>query len=353
MSRKTRVLVFFLVLVLIALFVMFMLVDAVYVPEPEPVIYPQGELVDSVFVAQNNDYTEDSSLPNTYSFSTVPYLVDVPDGTGADIGTGRIYKITDDYYAYVTEYTDQYDVQSIISAQFPVALLINYVPEATRITVNAEKTGYINGFKARYIADNLLVSDGATNSEAIVLGYSLDLPDGPYYGNHMFIAVCTTQISTDAANNCAAVLSALMKTVRYSSDSDLALEKARLDEKAAQEKMLEELQEKQDVTIEDGDNTVVTTVVGDETTVSIPIEIPVDYTQFVLQVDWTLNNPNAVLELFTPDGAMYVSPVNQQAYFATFRLDSITAGTYQLRVKNYQQCGEIRPVVSGTPLSGE
>lgn len=353
MTKKTRVLVFFLVVLLIFLFVLFMLVDAVYVPEKEPIIYPQGELVDSVFVAQNNKYVENESLSNTYSFETVPYLVDVPDGNGAKVGTGTVYQISNSFFAYVSEYTDQFDVQDVITAQFPVALLINYIPEATRVTVNGERTGYINGFKAKYIADSLSVTDGASNAEAIVLGYALDLPEGNYYGNHMFIAVCTTQMSTDAADKCSQVLSALIKTVRYDEKLDADIGKERETAKEEQEKAVAEAQqmEESEVEVDTGSgDTVTTTVVGDETTVTIPIEVPVDYTRFTLQVDWTLNNPNAILELFTPDGLQYISPVTQDPYYATFALDSVAAGTYQLRIKNYQQCGDIRPVVSGTPV---
>ncbi|MBQ4197874.1 MAG: hypothetical protein II659_08540, partial [Bacteroidales bacterium] len=85
------------------------------------------------------------------TFETVPYLVDVPNGSGAKIGTGMIYQLSNSFFAYVTEYTDQYDVQDVITAQFPVALLINYIPESTLVTVNVERQGYINGFKAKRV----------------------------------------------------------------------------------------------------------------------------------------------------------------------------------------------------------
>lgn len=329
---------------LILLVAIYVLVDAVYVPQQEQIVFPEGELVESIFVAQNNEYTKNDTLPTTHTFETIPYKVDVPQGTGAKIGTGTIYQVGSDYFAYVSEYTDQYDVQDIISSQFPVALLINYIPEATKITVQQERTGYINGFKAQYLADTLYVSDGAAPSEAIVLGYALDVPEGTYFGNHMFIAVGTTKMSSDAASACSQVLSAVIKTVRYDEQKAADLERAAEQARQEQERLEQEALANLPSEGMDGDNSLTdgsVSVVGDESVSEWPVSVTQDCSVLTVDVRWTLNNPDAILELFIPDGSAFVDPVSKDNYSAKFTFYNASAGTYMLRIRNYQQCGEV------------
>lgn len=351
MSKRSKVILAVLCIVFILLMVLNILIKAVE-PEKkqEPISFPQGELVDSVFVAQNNNYVKNDSLGSVYEFETIPYLVDVPAGSSAKIGSGKIYQLSGGYFVYVSEYTDQYNVQDIIAAQFPAALLINYVPEKTLITTQIDKVGYINGFKGEYLADALSVSDGTTTQQAIIEGYALDLPDGVYFGNHIFIATGTTNMSTEGASNCAAILSAIMKTVRYDEQRDTILtrerEQKQADLLAKQEEEKAAAESSVEVTGETADGLQ---IVGDEITESIPIVLPSDYDSFSLKVDWTLNNPDAILELWFPDGQQYCDPYQQDPYSATFTLPSAVQGSYSLRIMNYQECGDIVTTVSGDP----
>ncbi|WP_026653358.1 hypothetical protein [Butyrivibrio proteoclasticus] len=352
MNKRSKTILAVLGVLLVFLLAMNVLVGAVHVEEPEQVVFPQGELQDSVFVAQNNEYVENESLSNTYSFESVPYMVDVPAGNGAKIGSGMIYQLSNGYFAYVAEYTDQYDVQDIIASQFPAALLINYVPERTLITTEVDKVGYINGFKSEYVADSLYVTDGVANQQATVLGYALDVPEGVYFGNHLFVAVGTVNRTTDAADTCASVLSAIIKTVRYDEKLDKSLTEAR---EAAQQEILAKQEEEAaalasaEASSTDGSDMSLA-IVGDEVTESVPIVVPSDYENFVLYVDWTMANPNAVLELFFPDGQSYCTPIEQTEYGVKFSLTSATQGTYSLRIMNYQQCGDIATTISGDPV---
>jgi len=354
MTKRTKIIVGILAIFLILLVALYWLVDAVYVPEKEQIVFPQSELADSVFVAQNNTYVENESLKNTHSFETIPYLVDVPEGNGAKIGTGTVYQVSDSYFVYVSEYTDQYAVQDVIASQFPVALLINYVPESTKITVNSQDSGYINGFKASYVADQLYVTDGVTDKNAIVIGYSLDIPEGTYYGNHMLIAVCTTNDTTEAADACAAILSTVIKTVRYDQALDNELVRAAEEKKAQEEAALEDAVNERAIEGEDvAEDDPATTIVGDEIIESVPIVVTDDYETFNLRVDWTQNNPNAILEFFFLDGLTFASPVESSTYGCTFILSNVTSGTYTLRIKNYKECGEITTTISGQMINTE
>lgn len=335
---------------LILLIALYVLVDAVYVPKEEVIQYPTGELVESIFVAQNNEYVKNDSLSNTHSFETIPYKVDVPQGNGAKIGTGTIYQVGNGYFVYVSEYTDQYDIQDIIASQFPVALLINYVPESTRITIQQDREGYINGFKARYLADQLYATDNVKIEQAIIVGYALDVPEGTYFGNHIFVAVGTTTMETQSVQAAAQVLSAVIKTVRYDEQLDKQLVKEAEREKSEREAAQKAAAESEPRPVEGEDTQSNSNVsspfaggngASPEDVSSDNIVVTEDYAVWTLNIEWVYSNPSAVLELWPPSGAGFYPVTSQTDTSAYFRIENITAGTYVLKIKGYSECGQI------------
>ena len=137
------------------------------------------------------------------------------------------------------------------------------------------------------------------------------------------------------------------KKVRY--DETLKNELVR----AAEQKRLEEekaLEEAANANVGNGvaegeaDYSEVTVPTGNEAvkTWDIPIE---QYSDVVhVEVRWTLTNSEATLELFTPDGASYITPDEQDFYSAKFNFYNAPAGVYTLKILNYQGCGEISVV---------
>ncbi len=351
MTNKSKVSLCILAAILAVVIILYVLVDAVASPMPEQVVYPEGELADSVFVAQNNSYQKNDALGATHVFESIPYDVDVQDCVGAKIGTGTVYQVGSGYFIYVSEYTDQHEIQEIISSQFPVALLINYVPEATRVTVQQDRSGYINGFKAQYLADTLSVSDGCTQAEAMVLGYALDIPEGPYFGNHMFIAVGTTNMTSESANISAQLLSNIIKTVRFDENKNKELEKVAEEARKKQEELEEDAISNAVMESEEVSEDMTESVVDDETVSEWPVSVPKDCSVLTVDVKWTLDNPDAVLELFVPDGSAYIDPSTKDNYGAQFKFFNATAGTYLLRIKNYQQCGEVSVMPVAEPTN--
>ncbi len=338
---------------LVALIVLYVLVNAVYVEAPAEVVYPSGNLTDSIFEQQNNVYESNSSLPQTYEFKQSPYRVDVPAGEGATVGLGTIFKVTDDIFVYVTEYKDGDLIHDVMASQFPAALLINYVADNTRVTIQQNRTGFINGFTAEYLADLIYVSDGISSAQAVVLGYGLVIPDETYAGNHILIATGTTTINTDSLKACDAVLSAIMKTVR----KDDGLDKAMQEENASylvetqvagetvetavesEEELFSEDMPAADTSLENNPET------GNITTV--PLVLDRAYADFQLDVSWDKSNPVAVLELFTPDGETYYEPSAQGEYSARFNVPTLEAGNYELHIMNYEACGAIATTMAG------
>lgn len=351
MSKQTKILLIILIPVLIVLVVIFLLVNAVYVPTPEAVVFPQGELTDSIFTEQNNKYTENESLEVQHQFTTVPYTVDVTKGDGAKVGSGTIYRIegADGFFIYCTEYNDSTNAQDIISSQFPAAMLINYVPEMTRVTVQVDRKGFINGFSAEYIAETISATDGTEKRDAAIIGYALDIPDVEYAASHIFIGVGTTTVSTEGLEACSQILSAVMNTVT----KNVELEEER--KKEAERKAREE-QEALMQTMAQEEAPTETAQAPSEIAKTATIPIPVDrvYSTLTVSVDWDNLNPDAVLELFNPAKTVYYDPSSQNETGARFVIKDSEVGSYELHVANADQCGSIRTSHSGTEQeSGE
>ena len=346
MSKRAKKLLMILIPALIMFIGLYLMVDAVYIPETEELYFPDSELTSSIFTKQNNTYVENSALSAVHKFSDVPYKVDVPVGSGATIGTGTIYQVSDTIFVYVSEYNDTSNIQDIIAQQFPAALLINYVPEDTKIIEKKNQEGFINGFVAEYVADQIYVTNKSSSSQAIVLGYGLDMSDEQYVGNHLFISVCSTDINNKSISNCATVLSAIMKTVRYDAELGKQLAKSReAAEKEAQEKSEEDMTNTAGAAAEASSEEKPTVkFVDDSLTKTYEIVLSEEYVAFELDVTWENSNTTAVLELFTEDGSTYYTPASQDETSATFILQNVPAGTLYLRVMNYADCGGITTI---------
>lgn len=350
MSKSVKICLIILVPVLVVLLVLYMLVSAVYVPKPAQVVFPQGELTDSIFTEQNNSYEKNEELlPNKHQFTSVPYTVDITVGDGANVGSGTVYQVADigDYFIYVTEYDDSTNAQDIIASQFPAVMLINYIPEMTKVTIQTDKSGFINGFKAEYLAETIKASDGSQQTDAAIIGYALDVPEVEYAGRHLYVGVGTTIISTESLEESAKLLSSVIKTV--TKDEELEEERKREAEKEQQEAEAEALKtiaEQQEPGNEGAGN------VQQDIPRSTNIPIPVDrsYANLVVTVEWDGFNPDAVLELFNPSKTVYYDPSSQSEYGAKFVIPNGEEGQYELRIANSQNCGGIRTSHQGSEV---
>ena len=142
-----------------------------------------------------------------------------------------------------------------------------------------------------------------------------------------------------------------MKTVR----KDEKLEKSMVEAKEKEAELGEEkalAQQEESAAIAASIEQETTAVVSSDSVTTIPIVLTTDYTDFTLNVTWTTSNAAAVLELFYPDGESYLEPSDQSTVSAKFNMSSMQAGTYQLRVLNYLQCGSFSTSVEGVPVDG-
>ena len=351
MSRTSKVLLVIFVPILVILGVLYALVNAVYVPKPEPVTFPQGELTDSIFTEQNNNYVKNENLKYKHTFESVPYTIDRGEGDDAVVGTGTIYKIdnSDDFFLYMTEYDDSTNAPDIISSQFPAVLLINYIPEMTKVTIQADKKGFINGFSAEFIGETISVSDGTNIREAAVIGYALDVPGVDYAGKHIFVGVGTTEINTETLARCADYLGSVMQTLT----KDTKLEETR--KKDAEKKAIEEEEAALKAAEAGAESATTAQTIADERAqapqiASIPIPVDRQYINLKINVEWDNYNPDAVLELFNPEKTMYFDPSFQSETGAGFVIPEGEVGTYELHIANAGNCGSIRTMQSGSEM---
>ncbi len=351
--KRGKKLLFILLPLLILVLVLLSLIDVVYEPPKEVIVYPTGNISDDVFTEQNNSYIPNDNLPKTHSFKTVPYLVDIADVNGADVGSGTVYKLTDSLFAYVAEYSDPNSIQDVISSQFPVTLIMDYIPERTEVVTQVDERGYINGFSAEYIAENMTVTNGTKDAKSVLLGYMLNLPDdGLYAGNHLWIGVGTNDITNDNVAAASAILEIMMNTVRIDEDlaKDLQEEADREAQIAAEEA---ERAEKERIEQEEATRVAAEPEITESTAVTpesdggmsdiYSIEIPLDenYEMVQVNVSWSEANTEAVLELFNPEKTLYFDPVEKSETGATFVIEKNDTGSYELRIKGANACGVI------------
>ena len=316
-------------LVFICFFALYMMVNAAYTPTVSELSYPEGSLSDSIFVGQNNSYLKNDAFTKTHTFSEIPYLVDLPESQGARIGSGTVYQAAEDVFLYFSEYADYENIYDIISSQFPAALLVDYVPEETKISMLYDRFGFINGFSAEYIVEHIRVCNGVREVEAVVMGYVLDVSAEHFEGMKMFVGIGTTAYDNEKGEACATILDAVIAS-------------ARMDEKLAASILRNRTQEEG---LED--------ILSDGSVTSIPIVIRTHYDVMSLNVSFSRGNADAVLELFLPDGASYCDPVFQDGGGAKFVLDDTKPGTYMLRIRNYKNCGDILTTIESHAREGE
>lgn len=352
MGKKSKIILIIAMPVLILLIVLYMALSSLYVPKQVPLVYPESGLSESLFVSQNNEYTENENLPNCHSFKTVPFKIDMFTGAGAEVGSGTIYSadFSEGVYCYLAEYTDEDSLQQIIGEQFPKAILIDYVDSMTSVTNIMSEYGYINGFTANYQVDQISVSNGKQRSMSCLIGYALDM-EGDYEGKNLFVSVGTTIQSSDAFSVCKQVLDTLMTTLRF--DNALKDEQDRAARLAEQEAAAEADGYEEEYDEEYSEETIVDDGIYSEeidasNVTQLPVNIRDNCDVVTVTVTWTNPTDYAVFELFFPGGGSFCDPTLQEATSATFTLKNVEAGTFMLHVKNYLDCGTISVDVNGT-----
>lgn len=322
----------------VVLLVLVVLINSVYTPADykKAIVYPKINLPDNFADAEAVTYSRTDALPNTYSFQTAPFKVDLPQGTPYTTGSGAVYKLLSSYLVYVTEYPTKTPVASVIAEQFPASIMPDYLLERTQVTLMQSDKGYLNTafskVKQEYDAFRITVTDGKKQAVASLMG--LDVPTN-YNGRSIFVGVATTRDNQEVVDDCVSKLSAILRTLRFDEGLYNTLEK-----NATQQDRVTQNTDT-GTNRNDGDNSGQSAATSDVHTWDIPVTVA--YSELRVKVSWTKPNNSAKLELFFPDGAAYAVPVadTKTSTSADFILKNPVTGTYKLNIKGYADCGGV------------
>lgn len=335
-------------------FILFKALSNVKDDAPIPVIYPDSGLSDDLFVSQNTEYVANESLPIIYAFDDVPFLVDLPEGNTADVGTGHIVAGNETTCFYVSQIDDTVNPHDAVLTQYPKVVYINYSQASSYAQTVLEEYGYLNGMAANYFVDHLLISTGSTQSarNAYVLGYCFDL--GEDYPYNVIISVATTLESSEAFENCKALLDMLAYTLRYDEelDNDQIAERERLAkeaEKAAKEAAIEAEKaavraekEAQESLKEQMEAAEATRLDGIKDEKRLPVMVTKDFKNLTILVSWTNEYKDAEIAFCSGDGLIYVRPTTSSSKQAIIDVGTCKQGSdYYLSVSPYGKCGDV------------
>lgn len=295
--------------------------------KPREVVYPEGHLSESIFESQNTDYVKNESLPNTKTFENIPYSYDVPNVDAANVDFGSIYKLSEEYYYYVTEYGKDKNPDAVIAHELGTVMNMNLDESQSILTHMHEEKGFINGYEAQYRIDSLAVTDGINASKSYLMGYCLVIPDT---NENIFVGMVSNRADNYEQMN--DLLSACIYTLQYSESkrNELA-EKAAIEAKKLEEQQeLEEAermaneQVKQELKAEEEE--------VQDNTKNMAVQLDKSYDDLQLYIYWTNGTVVPNLTLHSPDNTLTYKPSYAKDGEAYFSVGQAESGTWVLDV---------------------
>lgn len=234
MSNKNKVWMVVLIPLALIFFSLYILTSEYARKAEDVLVYPEGDLSDSLFVAQNTAYVQNGALSQKYALSSMPYTVDVPSGTSASVGNGCVVQATTSLYVYITYHDTDLDAERVMLEEFPQSLMIDYDPAYTYTRQLVCQSGFTNGFSVDYFFDMLSVSNGSVAKNGYVAAYDIADPYGDG-GGDILICVITTETDNVAFANAKSILDAIILTVQYDQKMDRQISRQTAREEDGQE----------------------------------------------------------------------------------------------------------------------
>lgn len=223
MTKKDKGLLIAVAIITVLLIIVYVFVHNASLSQTVFIQYPEGTLSDSLFVSQNNTYTENQALPVEYDFERIPFSIDLPSGSSANVGNGTIVKVNEQFMIYISEHDANTNAQTLFLSEFPTAIMMNYSPLYTYAQTQTSQSGYINGSSADYEFDLINISDGAKNIPAYAAMYDITQLEKEEYESKIIVAAITTNTDNDSLASTKALIDAIMLTFRYNENLDRAM----------------------------------------------------------------------------------------------------------------------------------
>lgn len=297
-------------------------------------IYPEGNLSDSLFVAQNTVYIQNGALTRKYALPDMPYTLDVPEGTSAYVGNGCVIRATASLYVYITCHEAGADAERIMLGEFPKSLMIDYDPAYTYAQQLVRQSGYTNGFTVDYFFDMLSVSDGQVAKSGYAAAYDIENPYGDDRGN-ILVCVVTTETDSGAFASAKAILDAIILTVQYDQKMDRQMSRQTADEEET-----EEFSDRQETGQGDGTYDFASLVRdGDEDARFIPFTIDHPYADMFVNCRYDRPVDGSAMTLYGPDKQETGNIVlGRDGLTTQFQVGPVTGdmlGVYVVKVTRY------------------
>lgn len=348
MSKKDKTLIIICVIALVILLPIYVIVTNYKHSAVVELVYPEGQLSDSLFVSQNSTYTKIEQFPDSYELKTSPYIIDLPSGSAADVNNSHIVKATETIYMYVSEHDATQSAESLFLSEFPSAIMMDFSPLYTYSQALKSQSGYINGFGADYKFYMVNISNGEKTTVVYAALYDLEQLTYENYTSKITIAVVTTNQDSNSFASTKTVLDSAINTLRYDSKLDKRLQEAL--NKAAKE----EEKEKEETKIEDDKPEEHQIVVGNPQTLIMPddfdakvAEISVEgpYTNCEISLTQEIPYESSIVTLYDSNyNELGNGTVSEDGLITTFTIGPVEDGVklrYVIKITNYSAIGRI------------
>lgn len=336
MSKSKKVLLYMSLAMAFVCFLLSKMLSMVDDGKKAPLVYPESNLSNDLFVSQNTEYIKNDSFSEIYEFKNIPFNCDVLKGNTADIENGHIINVSEDVNFFVSEYENGKNPHDIILRQYPQAIYMNYAKENSFVQTATTDIGYINGYYATYFVDHLLISTGPTASgkSAYMIGYALDL--GTQYEYDLIIAVVTTTQSTENFEACKQLLDTMTYTLRYDEKRAEQMEKAKQRAYEEEQKALEEYQK----TSQNVEGTLATNTTT-ATSSRIPVKVNRDFADMAILITWENPVENPIITFENAQGLVIGTPSTLGSKQAIINAGMTAQGEYILSCSHYMEAGNI------------
>lgn len=314
-------------------FAMFKALAMVEDGRTKPLEYPESTLSQDLFVSQNTDYVVNEQLQDSYSYKTVPYMVDLVKGDVAEIEEGHLVRVTDTVTLFLTEYPKDKDFNEVILNQYPPAVYLNYSKDNSYAQTVKDSLGYINGYNAKYFINHLLISIGpsVTAQSIYMIGYDVNL--GSDYENNVLLSIATTDATTENLALCKKYLDAFIYTLRFDSklDTDLKRKAAEEAREAEKEAKLEE-KELEDTSYNPG-----------SLEFKYPVNASRDFKNLSVVVSWDKPTSGMVtMDIQNQSGITITKSSNVTSTQALFECGQCASGTYYIYCPQLSDLGSVK-----------
>lgn len=158
------------------------------------VVYPSGQLSESIFDSQNLEYKSEEAYSVQNLFQNLPFSVDTVEGKKASIGNANIYQY-EPYYFYLSEMKEKDSLIDTVKAEMTGVVSIAADPNKTQVEVLKEETGYVNGCKADYVLCKLTVSGNEVRTRYMCI-YRLHVDESIFSSEWDILVGCMSQDGT-------------------------------------------------------------------------------------------------------------------------------------------------------------